>query len=107
MIQNVQVDEARFPDIGRDELGSHLNRVQEKRQIACRCSTQTKLLSQDMPARRKNVNIDVVACMHFPNAHLVSVMRSVLGISCSDIMQVVDSDEIEQSKGNRIREERR
>lgn len=41
---DVQIDETRFADIGRDELGGELNGVEEKREISSSCRAQAYLI---------------------------------------------------------------
>ena len=43
-----QIDQSRFSDIGRDELGGRLDGGQEQRKIASCSGPETELISKDM-----------------------------------------------------------
>ena len=47
-----QVDQTRFPDIRRDELGRRLDGGEEQGQIASRGGTEAELVSEDMAVGR-------------------------------------------------------
>lgn len=42
-----QVDQARLTDVGRDEFGCYLDRVEEQRKVTSRRRSKTELLRQD------------------------------------------------------------
>ena len=47
-----QIDQSRFSDIGRDELGGGLDGGKEKREIARRGGTEAELVREDMAGGR-------------------------------------------------------
>jgi hypothetical protein len=56
---DLQVDESRFSDIGSDEFRCELDSVEEHCEIASGGSTETVLLSQDVPVVRKGENVSI------------------------------------------------
>ena len=48
----LQVNETRFADVGRDELGRRLDRGQEQREVTGRGGPQAELVVEDVPADR-------------------------------------------------------
>ena len=48
-----QIDQSRFSDIGRDELGGGLDGGKEKREIARRGGTEAELVREDMAGEQR------------------------------------------------------
>ena len=96
-----QVNQARFPDIGRNEFGRRLDSSKEQRQVASRDSPKAELVREDVAAVRKrgrgaDAMVDEMGRRRersrtrmttaARNTHRVRVMRSVLGCSSPDIV---------------------
>ena len=76
-----QIDQARFPDIRRNEFGRRLDGSQEQRQVARRCWAETELVVEHMPGAQSHEQFRAYEGRQGTSAHRVRVMISVLGSS--------------------------
>ena len=80
-----QIDQARFPDVGRDELGRRLDRGQEQREVTGRGGPETELVVEDVPADRDPLIILHRMLCSQDTAYRVRVIMSVLGRASFDM----------------------